>query len=450
MNRLIGRKVLHTAIWFTCLGPLFLLASPPYSEILLKNQPEKVVLPNGLPLIYHQDDSSPASVVQILIRGGRRREPEGKQGLAFLTTRLCLEFPNQRILEQMMNQATRISMFCRHDFTLVKISCLSENLEEAIKLSTQILLDPLFSGLRIGRVKDLMNHQRKQWDDELINVAHTAALDTLFAGTSYAGPDYGTEESLKNIKKKDIEEFYDAYVRTGNMVVAVSTNLEKDSAIDILRPYFEEFPEGKPTDPDPISFSPLQEKSLFLEKDTQQSMVYLAFPLSKFSTRGYILANMLENLIGKGVNSKLWPLRAEEKLAYVVNSLSFVAMEGGMLEVYLETDHTKIDTAMEELKKIIQNLHEEGISSEEFEITKIHSKGSFIRESETKDDKTSNLAAFEAYGFGHDFLNKVLSEMDATSLEEFNAFMKDVLSLDKAVEIIVGPKALEKKISQMP
>jgi len=450
MKRLIVRKFLLTAIWFTFLGSLFLLAFPVSPEILLKNQPEKMVLPNGLTLIYHEDDSSPASFVQILIRGGRRREPVGKQGLAFLTTRLCLEFPNQRILEQVMNQATRISMFCRHDFTLIKISCLSENLEDAIKLSTQILLDPLFSGLRIGRVKDLMNHQRKHLDDELINVAYTAALDTLFAGTSYAGPDYGTEESLKNIKKKDIQEFYNAYVKAGNMVVAVSTDLEKDSAIEILRPYFEEFPEGKPTDPEPISFSPSQEKSLFLEKDTQQSMVYLAFPLSKFSTRNYILANMLENLLGKGVNSKLWPLRAEEKLAYIVNARSFVAMEGGMLEVYLETDHTKIDTAMEELKKIIQNLYEQGISSEEFEITKIHSKGSFIRESETKDDKTSNLAAFEAYGFGHDFLNKVLSEMDATSLEEFNAFMKDVLSLDKAVEIIVGPKALEKKISQMP
>jgi zinc protease len=450
MNRLIGRKLLHNVVWLTCLVSLLLSAFPASSEILLNNQPEKTVLSNGLILIYHEDHASPTSVIQILIRGGRRREPAGKQGLAFLTTRLCLEFPNQRILEQMMNQATRISMFCRHDFTLIKISCLSENLEEAIKLSTEIIQKPLFSGLRIGRVKELMNHQRKQLDDELINVAHTAALDTLFAETSYAGPDCGTEESLKDIKKKDIETFYEAYVRAGNMVVSVSTDLQKDSAIEILRPYLEEFPAGKPQDSEAISFSPSEEKSLFLEKDTQQSMVYLAFPLPKVSSRNYILTNMLENLLGKGVNSKLWPLRAEEKLAYVVNAQSFVMTEGGMLEVYLETDQTKIETAMEALKKIIRNLSEEGISTEELEITKIHAKGSFMRESETKDDKTYNLVAFEALGLGYEFLNKVLSEMDATSLEEFNTFMKDVLSLDKAVGIIVGPKALENQINQMP
>jgi len=450
MNRLTVRNFLFTGIWLTCLVSILLSAFPISSEILLKNQPEKTVLSNGLKLIYQEDDASPTSVVQILIRGGRWREPAGKQGLAFLTTRLCLEFPSQRSIEQMMNQATRTSMFCRHDFTLIKISCLSENLEDAIKLSTQILKKPLFSGLRINRVKDLMNHQRKQLDDELINVAHTAALDALFAATSYAGSDYGTEESLKNIKKKDIEGFYDAYVRAGNMVVAISTDLKKESAIEILRPYLEEFPAGKPSDPEAIMFSPSEERSLFLEKDTQQSMVYLAFPLPKVSSRNYILTNLLENLLGKGINSKLWPLRAEEKLAYVVNAQSFVMREGGMLEVYLETDQTKIETAMDALKKIIQNLSEEGISAEELEITKIHSKGSFMRESETKDDKTYNLVAFEALELGHEFLNQILSEMDTTSLEEFNAFMKDVLNLDKAIEIIVGPKALENQISQMP
>jgi len=420
------------------------------SEILLKNQPEKISLSNGLTIIYHKDDSSSTSVVQILIRGGRRKEPQGKQGLAFLTTRLCLEFPNQRILEQMMNQATRTSMVCRHDFSLAKISCLSENLEEAIKLSTQILQKPLFSGLRIDRIKESMEHQRKQQDDEPINVAHTAALNLLFDKTSYAGSDYGSEESLKDIKKKDIESFYDAYFKAGNIVVTISTDLEKENAISILSPYFEKFPPGKPPDPEPISFSPSEDKRLFLEKDIQQSLVYLAFPLPKVSRRNYILAYMLENLLGKGVNSKLWPLRTEKKLAYVINASSFVMMEGGMLEAYLETDHTKKDTAIEELKKIIQDLYEEGISSEELETTKTHSKGSFIRESETKDSKTYSLVTFEALDLGHDFLNRILPEIDATSQEEFNDFIKNVLSPNKAVEIIVGPKASEDLAIQMP
>lgn len=415
------------------------LALPISSDILLKNQPEKEILSNGLTFIYQKDDSSATSVVNILIQGGKRVEPEGKKGVAYLTTRLCLELPNQQLVQRLMNQATHTTFFCRNDFTFIRISCLSENLEEAIKLGTQILKEPLFSGLRIARIKEFMNHYRKLQEDEPINVAHTAALDILFNGSTYAGPTYGTEQSLKDIKKRDVENYFNAYVKAGNMIVAISTSLEKEKTLNIIQPYFEEFPGGKPDEADPISFSPIEEKSLTLEKDTQQTLVYMAFPLPRISERNYILAMMLQNLLGKGMNSKLWSLRTEKKLAYIVNSRAFLMKEGGMLEAYLETDQTKKDIAIAELKKTIQDLYQNGISGEELSITKIHSKGMAIRENETKDAKTYNLSLMEAFGLGYNFLNRMLVAIDSTTLEEFNAFIREVINQEKAVSITVGP-----------
>jgi predicted Zn-dependent peptidase len=95
--------------------------------------------------------------------------------------------------------------------------------------------------------------------------------------------------------------------------------------------------------------------------------------------------------------------------------------------------------AITELQKAIQDLYQNGISQEELGITKAHSKGMAIRESETKDTKAFNLASMEALDLGCDFLNKVLVEIDATTLEEFNAFIRDVLDPEKAVMITVGP-----------
>lgn len=206
-----------------------------------------------------------------------------------------------------------------------------------------------------------------------------------------------------------------------------------------MQPYFEEFPEGKPQETDPISFTPAEEKSSFLEKDAKQTLVYMAFPLPEISKKTYVLATMLQNLLGKGINSKLWSLRTEKKLAYIVDSRAFHMKEGGMLEAYLETDQTKKDFAIEELKKTIQDLYQNGISAEEFSVTKVFSKGMVIRENETKDAKTYNLAFMEALGLGYDFLNRILTEIEATTLEEFNAFIQRVLDQENAVSIIVGP-----------
>ncbi len=412
---------------------------PESANSLLKNQPEKEILSNGLTFIHHKDDSSPTSVVQILMQGGKRLEPAEKEGVAYLTTRLCLELPSQQVLQRLMNQATHTSFFCRQDFSVIKISCLSENLEEAIKLSTQILKDPLFSGIRIGRIKENMDHYKKLEEDHPLNVAHAEALNVFFHKTPYAGPTYGTKESLKKIKKQDIESYYEESIKAGNMIVSISTDLDKEKTLGIVLPHFEDFPDDKPAEPAAISFLPLEENSLDLEKDTQQTLVYMAFLLPKISERDFILATMLQDLLGKGVDSKLWALRTEKKLAYLVDSRTFLMREGGMLEAFLETDQTKKESAITELQRIIRDLYENGISSEELGIAKVHSKGMALRENETKDTKAFNLATMEALGLGYDFLNRILSEIDATTLAEFNAFIQGVLNPEKAVVITVGP-----------
>lgn len=436
---MLTRRLLLIPMGLSVFFFLCVLIFPIPADILFKNQATKEILSNGMTFIYQKDDSSAISVVDILIKGGKRQEPEGKEGVAFLTTRLCLELPSQQLLQRLMNQATNRTYFCRHDFSIIRISCLSEHLEEAIKLGTQILKDPLISGLRIERIKELMNHYRKLEEDEPINVAHISALNCLFFGSPYAGSTYGTEKSLKKTKKRDVENYFNTYVKAENMIVAVSTNLEKEKTLNIMQPYFEEFPEGKPQETDPISFTPAEEKSSFLEKDAKQTLVYMAFPLPEISKKTYVLATMLQNLLGKGINSKLWSLRTEKKLAYIVDSRAFHMKEGGMLEAYLETDQTKKDFAIEELKKTIQDLYQNGISAEEFSVTKVFSKGMVIRENETKDAKTYNLAFMEALGLGYDFLNRILTEIEATTLEEFNAFIQRVLDQENAVSIIVGP-----------
>jgi zinc protease len=407
---------------------------------LLKNPPTKDILSNGMTFIYQKDDSSATSVVNILIKGGKRGEPKGKEGVAFLTTRLCLELPDQQLLQRLMNQATNRTYLCRHDFSLIKISCLSEHLEEAIKLSMQILKDPLISGIRIERIKDFMNHYRKLHEDEPVNAAHTTALESLFSGSPYAGSVYGTQESLKKIKKRDVEDYFHTYVKSSNMIVSVSTNLEKEKTLTIMQPYMEEFPEGNPLETVPISLAPPMKKSSFLEKDIKQTLVFMAFPLPEISRENFVLATMLQNLLGKGMNSKLWSLRTEKKLAYIVNARAFPMAGGGMLEVYLETDQAKKETAFQELNKIIQNLFHNGISAEEFNATKILSKGMIIREIETKDAKTYNLAFMEATGMGYDFLNELLSDIERTTLEQFQSYIQRILDPERALSISVGPK----------
>jgi zinc protease len=423
-------------IWAFTLIPIF----SSQTASLSRNLPGEEFLSNGLKLIYQKDASSAITVFQILIKGGKAVEPEEKSGLAYLTTRLALEIPDQRKVQDMMNQALHVSMASRGDYSLIQLKCLSENLEETLKVTTQIILKPLFSGLRIDGTKRMINYQRNTQEDDPANVAHKACLERLFAKQGYGGSVLGSEESLKAIKKKDVKDFYDNYFIAENMVVAVISDLEKEPLIEILDQYFAKLPSGRPAKSKPNSVKIPEERQVLIEKDTKQFFISLAFPLPKITPKNFALASIVENLLGKGVGSRLWDLRYRKKLAYNVNAEATLMKDGGILEAYIETDKEKKEVSLEALKKVLSNLFEKGITEEELEVTKSNAKAYFLRDNETKEIRAGNLVSFEALGLGYEFLNGFFLEIDAIGLDEINAYIKDILNPEKGVEVVIGPK----------
>jgi predicted Zn-dependent peptidase len=302
-------------------------------------------------------------------------------------------------------------------------------------------LDPLFSGLKIDGIKKQMNRRRDTAEDDSIQMAHDACFGIFFKDTPYGSSMFGTEDSLKAIKKKDIENFYKNHFFAKNMVVVISSDLDEEEISKLVEKYFKKFPQGTSSNLTPLTINPPAEKSHTLERDTEQTFASYAFPLPRIDVRNLILGYMLESLIGKGFNSRLWPLRQKEKLAYIVNSRTSQLREGGFIEAYLETENSKKDVALDALDKAMLKLYKEGVSEEELQVTKINSKANFLRNNETKNIRTITIAYFEALGMGYDFINRYFSEIDATTLEEFNAYIKDVLDPEKGIRITVGPKA---------
>lgn len=412
-----------------------------------KNEPEKKILENGLTLIYQQDKSSPLTVLQIAIKGGKGAEPLEKSGLAHLTTRMALEIPDVGKVQDLMAQSSIVYMMGKGDYSQVNINCLSENLESTLKLVSEIMLKPLLSGIRIDWNKERMRDQRKAEGDDLFRAGHNALVEKLFAGASYGGSSLGSEESLKAIKKKDIEDFHQNYFKAGNMFVLAISDLEKEPLFEILSKCLGQFPPGKAPESKPSLVSIPEDKKITLEKDTKQFMICDTFPLPKLSVKNYTLACLLENLLGKGVDSRLWPLRAKEKLAYNVSCVATQMKDGGTLEAYLETSKEKKETALEALNKVLIELFEKGITEEELSVTKVSLKSSFLRNNETKEERANTLSYFEALGLGLEFFNVFLSEIDAVIIEEINAYIKDILNPEKRIEVIVGPKDESQKIN---
>lgn len=407
-----------------------------------KNQPEKIRLKvnkndDHLSFIFHQDTSSEITVIRILINGGKRAVPASLRGLALITTRLSLEMTTAASVRELMHLGSNFIYHVEGDYSMITIKSLSGNLEETLGIIVKIMKNPLFSGIRIGNIKKYMEHRQKREKDSLEHLMELTCFNAFFDG--YDGSIFGNDDSRKKIKKKNILQFYNRFFNRANMIISVSSDLTKTSIEKIIKKYFAAFPGGEPLEARPVRASIPGEKEFFLKKDNQQVLISFAALLPGMSRKNYALICMLENLLGKGIGCKLWPLRAQKDLAYSLNTKVKQLQEGGLFIIYLKTDAEKKEEAYTALKELINDFYKSGITEDELHTAKVLARANFLRANETKGRKALNMAYFEAMGLGFNFLEDFFAYVDQITSADFNIYMKKLLTPAHLIEVIIGP-----------
>ena len=404
-----------------------------------QNAPERFTLATGTPCIYQKDAVSPTTVVGLFIGGGKSAVPPGLDGLAAVATRILLEIPDDSKVRDLMAQATRLSYVCLEDFSVILVECLTENLEEALKVAAKIIQDPLVSGLRVGRAKELMTANAKIEDDDAVAAGRNAALRALFGGRGYGSTLYGTEAGLKAIDRKDVLAFIRRFVVKPNVFFLVETDLERDPLRRLLEAAFDAFPEG------PAVEVPRQEpvlpddRDVLVVKDAKQSYIGRAYALPRAGLKDMAQGYLLETLLGKGPGSRLWTLRADERLAYGVDADLTWMKSAGVLIAYLETGRAKGPEAGAALDRVLSGLREDGVTEEELAATQTMARGRFLRATEAKSPRLRTLGLFEVLGLGTGSSSGFLEALRGVTREDLNAFIRSALDPDRAVRVAVGP-----------
>lgn len=432
------RKITLLAI-ILAMAVIFLTGEPSTDKIT------RIKLSDHLSILYQKDVNSAISVAQIAIRGGKMAEKEGKKGLAYITTRLTLELQSRDDLMELMTFGSIINCNTFGDFTLITIRSLSQNFKESVKLFLKNFTDPLFSGIRIKPMKDSMTFKQKSEQDTPLALMYLAHFKAFYRDGTYSGSVYGTKESLKKIKGKDIKRYYKDYFNSGNMVVSVCSDLPESEIKEIFVPFAQKVSIGTPVNLPSSTGAVPEKKHIHVSKDKRQTIVSFAFLLPKIDQREFAAAFLLENLLGKGIGSELWYLRSHQELAYSVAADFTQYINSGILSLNLRTENNKKDRAFTEFTSLLERLQKNGINADQFEAARTHAAADYFRENESKDRKAAMTAYFVIMGLEADFFLTFPNTLSSITLEEFNKFLTNILSPENRVSVIVGPKDIETK-----
>jgi len=401
----------------------------------------KNVLPNGLTVITQTDTTSAVTVIEIVIKGGSSAEPPGRAGISFLATRLAVDIQDTNTGREFMVRALQSSMTSRDDDAVIHLEFLTEFADPLLASVMKMITDPLFTDVRIDRLIDSMNHQRRIQADAAGAEAHFAQRAALFGGSGYAATAYGTEESLDALKPRDVRKFYERQFVAGNIVVVAVSDMAPDALNSLIERHFSSLRPGRSAEAEDtgsvVRDPPYPPQTL--NKEQQQSVISCAFVLPPLNRRDYTRLSLIENVLGRGVGSQLWELRSEKKLAYSVASRINFFRRAGLLEAHLKTDGPKTDAAREALDAALRDFRERGMTSEEFEAGRAVLRSDFLRANEMKANRASTLGFFEASGLGADYFDRFLDEISSLTLDEVNTEIKRLLDPERASWVIVGP-----------
>jgi len=251
--------------------------------------------------------------------------------------------------------------FTSYDKVVYHMTVPSENLEDALKIFSDMIKNPLFPQEELEKEREVILEEYFSYKDEVSDVMRET-FNKNFYTNYYKNPIIGNEESIKSISLEDLRRFHDTFYKPENMVISCSSSKKRDETLSLLEKYFY-------TNDDKFERILEQEKSSFKKsnkvfvnrKELEQSSVFVGYPTLPLSFKKSTALTLMSMILGGGMDSRLFQkVREEHNLVYGISSSYSADFKNGSFIVSFSTRHQNIEKAFsiidEEINKIVTEL----------------------------------------------------------------------------------------------
>ena len=409
----------------------------------IKSDVTSTVLKNGIRVIVKENSSVPLFAARAVFLGGVRYEDESTNGisnfLAQMFTRGTTTRSSEEIAVEIESIAGDIDGFSGRNSLGVSVEALSENIEPAMDIFADVILNPVFPGEEIERARREVLSDINKENDNLLRKNINLFLNTLYTEHPYRFNVLGTEQNVQKFNKKALTGYYKKIVDPRNMVISVVGDINTAQVLEIIEKHFgsmgkSEFVELKiksEARPDKIR------EEVIYEKDKNQTHIILGFQGPTLYDKNYYAFEVLNTILAGQGGRLFLELRDKKSLAYTVTSFLSPGIEHGFFGIYIGTAPGKEAEALEGIKNEITKLLKNGITKSELNRAKNYLVGNFEIGLQQNTSQAAKIAFDELYGLGWDGYKTYSDNIFAVTKEDVIKVSKKFINLDKYTLAIV-------------
>ena len=343
------------------------------------------VLPNGIRVVTAPVDKLPLTTVLVIVEAGSVNEARGKEGVAALTAAGILEGTSKldgaELAEKFEQLGTSLESGADWDSAVIKITTLSDKLEEATQLLGEVISSPVFPEREIERLKAERLAEILQLETEPRGLADEKFSEFLYSPESrYSRPDEGSMESVSALSREDVEEFYRSSYQSRGTTVILAGDVTPERARAMVTRAFQKWPAGSAREPQLTTAPRTKARKVHIvhKPDAPQSELrvgHVGLPRKHADFFPTLVMNaVLGGLFGSRIN-----LNLREVHGYTYGASSYYDWRRGAGPFVVSTAVQSEVTApaLTEILLEIDRIRSEKISDEELTLARDYLEGVF-------------------------------------------------------------------------
>ncbi len=406
----------------------------------------RTTAPTGLVVLTEHLPGVRSAAVGIYVRTASAHEPRGKMGVSHLLEHMVFKGTERRSARQLALELEvrggSLDAFTGRDYTSYQAHVLDADLPLAVEILTDLVRRPLLAERDLALERNVILEEIAGVVDTPDDLVYELHAETLWPEHPYGYSILGTPETVGALTAGDLRTLHTEGYAPGNCVLSAAGNVNHEQLLTVLEREGWFGPADGGSARPAVPPAPAARGALRLEtRDTQQAHVVFGtdtFPLR--DPRRFALA-ILVNTFGGGMSSRLFQrVREELGLAYAIYAYKHFFQSSGQLGVYVGTQPSTADQAVEAILSEYRRLAENGLPADELADGKQQLKGQIMLSLESPISRMGRLAGFVLHGDRYRTLDEMLAEIAAVTRDDVAGVAAEFFAPDRQTVARLGPQ----------
>jgi predicted Zn-dependent peptidase len=406
--------------------------------------------PNGLTTITHSMPHLETVALGIWVKAGARDELAEENGIAHFLEHMAFKGTKRRtafgIAEEIENVGGEINAATGMETTTYYARVLKNDWKVALDILADIFLNSVLDEDELEREREVILQEIAASKDQADDLVFDLAQAACFGNHPLGRPILGPESIVKSLGREKMLAWRNRNYFAERIVVCATGGIDHDAFAKESAKLFGHIYSGTGPQRQPPDFVSLSETEA---KPLDQTHVVLTFPAPNFRDPKVHTMQILSNILGGGMSSRLFQeVREKRGLCYSVFSFGTAYEDAGQLGFYAATTPEHTSELMEVSSNVMMSMLE-NVEDQEVKRAKAQIKSALVMNLESASSRADQIARqYLAFGKVPE-MAEIIEKIEAVTPAAVRELSREIFTLSSPSLSAVGQLGTLKPLDQI-